>query len=268
MDPPAYGEPADPTGTARPVRPDTEHDVTSPHADGQDDAIVQSAFDELGRLNLAEHSLESVVRTVTELTARVLPGEPIASVTILRGGRASTVATSGELAVELDEEQYRLGAGPCLSAAATGQPSEIPDMRMDRQWPEFASVAAKAGCDSMLSYPLPVRERVSGALNVYARELTTADERTRDLLARLTAYAVVPVSNMYLYEAAVARAEHLQSALDSRAVIDQAKGILMERFRLTPDAAFQALTRVSMETNTKLRDVAVRFVASGELPQN
>ena len=242
--------------------------MTSPDADGQDAANVRSAFDELGRITLAEHSLESVVRTVTELTARVLPGEPTASVTILRGGRASTVASSGSLALELDEEQYRLGAGPCLSAAATGQPSEIADTRTDQQWPEFAALAAEAGCDSMVSYPLPGQERVSGALNVYARQLTTADQRTRDLLARLTAYAVVPVSNMYLYEAAVERAEHLQSALDSRAVIDQAKGILMERFRLTPDAAFQALTRVSMETNTKVRDVAMRFVGSGEFRQD
>jgi GAF domain-containing protein len=238
--------------------------VTSPDADGQDDAAVQSAFDELGRISFAEHSLESVVRTVTELTGRVLPGRPIASVTIVRGGRASTVATSGDLALELDLEQYRLGSGPCLSAATTGRPSEITDTRADQQWPEFAALAAEAGCDSVLSHPLPGEEQVSGALNVYARELTTVDQRTRDLLARLTAYAVVPVSNMYLYEAAVERAEHLQSALDSRAVIDQAKGILMERFRLTPDAAFQALTRVSMETNTKVRDVALRFVATGE----
>ena len=242
--------------------------MTSPDADGQDAAIVRSILDDLGRITVAEHSLESVVRTVTELTARVLPGEPIASVTVVRGGRPSTVASSGELALVLDEEQYRLGTGPCLSAAATGQPSEIPDMRMDRQWPDFASVAAEAGCDSMLSYPLPVREQVSGALNVYARDFTTAERPTRELLARLTAYAVVPVANAYLYGAAVARAEHLQSALDSRAVIDQAKGILMERFRLTPDAAFQALTRVSMETNTKLRDVALRFVATGEFPQD
>ena len=265
---PDAGETADPTGTARPVRPDTEQYVTSPDADGQDAALVRSAFDDLGRITLADHSLESVVRTVTELTARVLPGEPIASVTIVRGGRATTVASSGELALELDEEQYRLGAGPCLSAATTGQPSEIADTRMDQQWPDFAAVAAEAGCDSMLSCPLPVREQVSGALNVYAREFTAAEPHTRDLLARLTAHAVVPVSNVYLYEAAVARAEHLQSALDSRAVIDQAKGILMERFRLTPDAAFQALTRVSMETNTKLRDVAVRFVATGEFRQD
>jgi AmiR/NasT family two-component response regulator len=70
---------------------------------------------------------------------------------------------------------------------------------------------------------------------------------------------------MYLYESAVERAEHLATALDSRAVIDQAKGILMERFKLTPDQAFQVLTRVSMETNTKVRDVADGFVRTGEL---
>lgn len=242
--------------------------MTSPDADGPNAAAVQSAFDDLGRINLAEHSLESVLRMVTDVTARVLPGEPIVSLTVVQGGRPSTLATSGPLALQLDQEQYRLGAGPCLSAATTGRPSEISDTRADQQWPEFAALAAEAGCDSMLSHPLPVQEQVSGALNVYARELTAAAPSTRDLLGRLTAYAVVPVSNMYLYEAAVERAEHLQAALDSRAVIDQAKGILMERFRLTPDAAFQALTRVSMETNTKVRDVALRFVTTGEFRQD
>lgn len=239
--------------------------MTTPDADAQHAVAVQSAFDELGRISFAGHSLESVVRTVTELTARVLPGKPIASVTIVRGDQPSTVATSGQLALDLDLEQYRLGSGPCLSAATTGRASEIPDTRSDQQWPEFAALAAKAGCGTMLSVPLPVRGQVCGALNVYARELTAADQGTRDLLARLTAHAVVPVANMYLYEAAIERADHLQAALDSRAVIDQAKGILMERFKLTPDLAFQALTRVSMESNTKVRDVAARFVATGEL---
>ncbi len=239
--------------------------MTTPDAAAPDAAAVRSAFDELGRLSFAEHSLESVVRTVTELTARVLPGEPIASVTIVRDGQPSTVVASGDLALDLDREQYRLGTGPCLSAATTGRPSEIADTRRDRQSPDFAALAAAAGCDTVLSQPLPAAEKVAGSLNVYARRLTSTDERTRDLLARFTAYAAVPVSNMYLYEAAVERADHLQTALDSRAVIDQAKGILMERFKLTPDAAFQALTRVSMESNTKVRDVAMRFVSTGEL---
>ena len=105
---------------------------------------------------------------------------------------------------------------------------------------------------------------MAGALNVYARHSDALAAETRELVSRFAAYAVVPVSNMYLYESAVERAEHLQAALDSRAVIDQAKGILMERHKLTADRAFQALARVSMETNTKVRDVAKRMVETGE----
>ena len=232
----------------------------------EDAVAVQTAFDELGRLSFAEHSLESVLQRVTELAAGVLPGEPVISMTILAGDRPSTVAATGDLAQHLDRTQYRLAAGPCLAAATTGRTAEIVDTRSNTEWPEFAAEAAAAGCDSVLSFPLPVREKVSGALNVYARQFSAADEGVRRLVSRFADYAVVPVSNMYLYESAVERAEHLAAALDSRAVIDQAKGILMERFKLTPDQAFQALTRVSMETNTKVRDIAVRFVASGDLP--
>jgi len=234
--------------------------------DGDADArTVQPAFDELGRMSFAEHSLDSVLDKVTELASRVLPGEPLTSVTIVERGRPSTVASSGDLALQLDEQQYRLESGPCLSAATTGHPAEITDTRTDTQWPEFAAYAAEHGCDSILSVPMPVQEDVSGALNVYARRLSVADEPTRDLVSRLVAYAVVPVSNIYLYETALERAGHLRAALDSRAVIDQAKGILMERYKLTADQAFRLLARVSMETNTKVRDVAERCVETGEL---
>ncbi|MCA0145176.1 GAF and ANTAR domain-containing protein [Blastococcus sp. LR1] len=230
-----------------------------------DSAVVQPAFDELARLSFAEHSLESVLDKVTELATRILPGRPLASVTILAGGRPTTVAASGELANELDQVQYRLGAGPCLEAASTGRHAGIPNTHAERTWPEFAAEAAARGVDSIFSYPLPSQELVQGGLNVYARQADVDDPRTRDLVSRLAAYAVGPVSNIYLYETAVDRAEHLQAALESRAVIDQAKGILMERFKLTADQAFQILARLSMERNVKLRDVAIQFVHTGEL---
>ena len=235
----------------------------TPPAD--DSAVVQPAFDELARLSFAEHSLESLLHTVTELATRILPGRPLASVTIIGDGHPSTVAASGEPAVALDEFQYRTGAGPCLEAASTGRRMTIPDTRSDATWPAFAAEAAASGFDSVLSFPLPAPERVSGAMNVYARHVDVADPRTPELVSRLAAYAVGPVSNMYLYESAVERAAHLQAALESRAVIDQAKGILMERFKLTADQAFQILARLSMERNVKLRDVAAQFVHTGEL---
>jgi len=229
------------------------------------DDLVQRAFEELGRMSFAEHSLESVLQRVTDLAARVLPGEPVTSVTIVDDGRSSTVASSGPLALELDRVQYAQGSGPCLEAALTGQLVELLDTSADDRWQPFPQLAAERGCRGILSFPLPPQELITGGLNVYARTSQPLDERTRDVAARFAAYAVVPVSNMYLYESAVERAEHLKAALDSRAVIDQAKGILMERFKLSADQAFSALAQVSMETNTKVREIAERFVETGQL---
>lgn len=231
-----------------------------------DAALVQPAFDELGRLSFAEHSLESFLQKVTDAAARVLPGRPSASVTVLRAAGPSTVAASDPLARALDTAQYRLGEGPCVAAASTGLAAEVPDTGAEQRWAAFAALAAEQGFGSVLSHPLPPHEQLSASLNIYSPQPHATDDHTRALVARVAAYAVVAVSNMYLYRSALERAEHLQVALDSRSIIDQAKGILMERFKLTPDQAFQALARVSMEHNVRVREVAERFVESGELP--
>jgi GAF domain-containing protein len=238
------------------TRPDQE-----PDAD-----LAQSVFEELGRLSFAEHSLESFLQQVTDAAARVLPGRPLASVTVIRKRGPSTAAASDPLAVALDEVQYRAGDGPCVEAATTGRPAEVPDTAAERRGTALAATAAEHGFGSVLSHPLPAHEQLSAGLNIYSPRPHATDEHTRALVARFAAYAAVPVSNMYLYRSAVERAEHLQVALDSRIVIDQAKGVLMERFKLTPDQAFQALARISMEHNVRVREVAQRFVESGELP--
>jgi GAF domain-containing protein len=236
--------------------------VTRPYPRPDD---VQNVFEELARISFAEHSLQSLVQHVTDVAAQVIPGEPVTSVTIVTDGRPRTVAASAPLAMELDGTQYRLGAGPCLSAATTGRTAEVPDTSADTLWPAFSREAAARGCTRIMSVPLPVQELVSGGLNVYLRGARPQDESATALATRFAGYAVVPVSNMYLYTSAVERADRLAAALDSRSVIDQAKGILMERFKLTADQAFQALVRVSMESNLKVREVAERFVRTGEL---
>jgi GAF domain-containing protein len=231
------------------------------------DDLAQLAFDELGRISFADHSLESVLQRVTDLAARVLPGEPATSVTIIDGGgRPSTVAASHPLARQLDQVQYAQGSGPCLQAATSGVVVEVLDTATETRWAPFPQVAAQRDCTGVMSFPLPPQELTSGGLNVYSRTSQPLDETTREVSARFAAYAVVPVSNMYLYESAVGRAEHLRTALDSRAVIDQAKGILMERHRLSADQAFSALAERSMESNTRVREIAQRLVETGELP--
>lgn len=177
---------------------------------------------------------------------------------------------TGQLALDLDESQYGRGYGPCLEAARGGTPTEIPDARTEARWPDYIQVAVERGCLSSLSLPLKVPDPLAAGMNIYARQPDAFDEGSRSLAARIAHIAGhiagVAVSNMYAYQSARKQAENLQLALQSRAVIERAKGILMERFRLTPDQAFQTLTRVSMKTNTKLRDVAERLVETGELP--
>ena len=225
-----------------------------------DELLIRALVADLGRLPFADHPLDALLRQLTETLATALPGLAAASVTVFRQGHFSTAAASGPVATDLDLVQYRQGGGPCMVAARTGGPVSVPDVRAELRWPGFAAAAAERGVFSVLSHPLAAPDPVQASLNLYAAE---ADERA----ARLAAHVVVPVSNMYLYRRALERAEHLEVALDSRGVIDQAKGILMERFRLSADQAFQALARLSMERNVRLREVAERLVSTGEIPE-
>jgi ANTAR domain-containing protein len=108
-------------------------------------------------------------------------------------------------------------------------------------------------------------EQVTGALNIYAREPHAFDEDSRTAATRFAPYAAVAGGNLHAYRSARDLADNLQIALDTRGVIDQAKGILMQRHKLTADQAFQLLVRASMKTNRKLRAVADDLVHTGEL---
>ena len=226
----------------------------------------EHALERLGRIRLTDHSMRSLLGEVADLLRGSLPGHPEASVTLLTGDRPSTAVFTGEPALTLDEVQYDTGHGPCLRAAREGVVVEVVDARTDDRWPDYLPAAVEHGRLSSLSLPLPLHEGVSGGFNVYAREAGAFDEGSRDFARRFADYAGVVAGNMLVYESALDRARNLEAAMISRAAIDQAKGILMERHKCTPDEAFRALTRVSMETNTKLRDVAARFVETGELP--
>ena len=221
------------------------------------------ALERLGTLPLREHSMQSVLETVVQLARQVLPGEPECSISLLQNDRASTAVSTGQLAVDLDESQYGRGYGPCLHAAATGELTEVSDARTEPRWPDYARSAWEHGSGSSLSVPLPVAEGVAGALNTYAREPYAFDEDARAAAQRFAPYAAVALSNMHAYESARDLAGNLEAALQSRAVIDQAKGILMERHKLTADQAFQALVQVSMRRNRKVRLIAEELVLTG-----
>jgi GAF domain-containing protein len=225
------------------------------------------ALERLGRLSLRELSMDSLLQTVADLTKTVMPGSPEASVCLLVRDRPTTVVSTGSLATDLDETQYDRGHGPCLHAARTGRVTEIPDTRVEARWPDYTPRAVERGNLSSVSIPLPIDEdqRVAGALNIYARRPNAFDEASRSVALRFAPYAAVAAGNLYAYQSARDMADNLETALQSRAVIDQAKGILMERHKLTADQAFQLLARASMNGNRKLRDVADHLVHTGDL---
>jgi GAF domain-containing protein len=230
-------------------------------------ASASEALERLGRLSLRELSMDTLLQTVAELSKSVLPGDPEASVLLLVRDQPRTVVSTGEVALALDERQYERGHGPCLHAARTGELTEIADTRTDRRWPDYVPRAVEAGILSSLSVPLAIDEdeQVSGALNIYARQPDAFDDDSRSVATHFGPYAAVATGNLYAYQSARDMAENLQTALESRAVIDQAKGVLIERYKLTPDQAFQLLAQASMNANRKVRDIADELVRTGEL---
>jgi GAF domain-containing protein len=238
-------------------------------ADSQSRPVsAAQALERLGRVSLRDHSMESLLQSVVDLTTTVVPGDTEASITLLVKDSPTTVVSSGRLATDLDETQYDRGHGPCLHAARTGELTEVGDTRTDRRWPDYMPRAAGHGNLSSLSVPLVIDEddQVTGALNIYAREPHAFGADSRGAATGFAPYAAVAAGNMHAYQSARDRVEDLQAALRSRAVIDQAKGILMGRHNWTADKAFHVLAYTSVTTNTKLRQVADHVVRTGRLP--
>ncbi len=225
------------------------------------------ALEQLGRLALREHCMKSLLQSVAELATEVMPGNPEASVSLLINDRSSTAVFTGRLALDCDESQYGRGYGPCLHAAGSGELVEVADARIETRWRDYMERAVEHGALSSLSVPLPINEGIAGAINVYARKPHAFDEDSRSVATRFAAYAAVVAANMYAYEEARDLIEHLERRVESRAVIERATGILMERYELTADQSLQALIRAARRTDTKARDIADTLVRTGEFPQ-
>jgi len=220
------------------------------------------AFAELGRMKLGEGDLRAVLGRVAELARQTLPGVVGASVTLVESDRAFTAAFAGQLALDLDETQYQEGFGPCLEVAQSAGTVTVPDMAAETRWPAFARQALAAGVRSSLSVALPLQEAVLGALNIYAAQPATFDRDAIELARTFAGYAAVAIANARLYQATATLAEDMRRAMETRAVIEQAKGILVAQQRCTPERAFEMLTRLSQSTHRKLRDCAADLVTS------
>ena len=207
-----------------------------------------------------------VVIVLDELTERVTAtlGLVGSGVSLLKDGRLQFVTAVPDLAVELERIQEEQEQGPCLDAARTGQLASVPDLRAEAErWPDYVASAARLGVVSVLGIPLRLEETRVGALNLYSgsiRDWAEEDVAAASVLADMATSYLVNASKLDQHRVL---ADQLQGALQSRVVIEQAKGMVAQARGLPVDAAFQLIRRHARDNNTGLHAVAEAIVQDG-----
>jgi putative methionine-R-sulfoxide reductase with GAF domain len=225
-----------------------------------DEDDLQAALLGLSRLVAGSDPLEALLTQVAEFAVRAIPGADGAGVTMHNDGTSSTVAASAPFVGDVDNIQYGLGEGPCISAAAQRRTVKSGSLGGDTQWPRFGPRVGRLGVHSALSLPLVVEDEVIGAINVYAHSKSAFDEHASEIGELYASSAAVAVHNARVLVNARRLASELQAAMTTRAVIDQAIGIIISRSGGTAAEAFAALRTMSQNEHTKLAIVAQRLV--------
>ena len=222
------------------------------------DGLAQMLSD-LARSLQNQDSVEDTLRGIVTAAVHNVPGAQYAALTVVAARRkVSTPAATHEVAREVDRAQYETGQGPCLDATWEQQTVRLPDMAGEDRWPEFTPRALALGVRSMLSFQLYVVANNLGALNLYSTDTEAFGDESENVGLLFASHAAVAMAGAH-------KVQDLGRAISMRDLIGQAKGILMERHRLTADQAFDLIVRASQHANVKVAEIARRLTETGEL---
>jgi ANTAR domain/GAF domain len=217
-------------------------------------------------------TVQDVLEQVVDATVSVASQADVVSVTLRSpDGRFHTPIATHSVAQLLDECQYELGEGPCVTAALNPGPgfAAWPDhCQADSPWPGFTQAARKLGVEAVLSLsllPTPIPPRLSGALNLYSESPDGLDAIDKDAILLLATHASLALATTEAVTSAKLREAQLHQAIDSRDVIGQAKGILMGRRNISAEEAFNILRASSQNLNVKLTEVAKVLTAQPDI---
>lgn len=211
---------------------------------------------------LDARTVVEVLEHVVDAAHRLVPGADLVSVTLRSpGGAFHTPVETDPLATELDQVQYDTGEGPCVDAARMSSPGYVrsDDLATEAAWPTFGPAAAARGFTVVLSSVLMPDSKpphLSGALNIYSRHAGALRQDARDVALLLATHASLALAATQAVTRADLHEAQLRRAIESRDIIGQAKGILMQRRGIGADEAFDLLRRVSQDLNVKVVELA------------
>lgn len=202
-----------------------------------------------------QHALAVITRGAVAVIAGA---EQAAVMTAVGPKQLAGNAVYGDLPPRVMELQNTIGEGPCLEALNKTSQVLVTDLRTDSRWPRFAGAAAQLGVRSMLCTPLAAQDRILGSLTLSSAQPDAFDGESMAVAAVFAAHATLALLGVH-------QVRDLNAMADTRDLIGQAKGILMERYKIAPDAAFRLLLTASQNTNVKLRRVCEQLADTGEL---
>ncbi len=224
------------------------------------DTAYAAYFARISEGLLEDPAIPPTLQRVVDRALEVVPGCEAVGMTVRHGSRADihTAATS-DLALQADDLQYELDEGPCLDAARGAGTLVSDDLRHEPRWPRWAEEASRLGLRSVLSIRLHTDVENAGALNCYSRTTRAFAPDGVELAEIFAVHAASVLSQAKLVTG-------LRTALESRHEIGMAQGVLAVTYGISYEHAFELLRRCSMDTNTKLRDLARRVVRERGLP--
>jgi GAF domain-containing protein len=239
--------------------------VLSPTQREADEAELYAGLRRVAGIVAGAQGVIDLLRDVAEFAAQAIPGADDVGVALIdpRQGISSvqTWAATAMLVHEIDTVQYtELNEGPCITCMQSRRPTVSGSLGSDSRWPHFGGRIARMRMHSALSLPLMVDDQVIGSINAYAKSRDAFAEHAVRLGSQFAKPAAISVYNAQLLATAQERTLRLQRALDTRAVIDQAIGIIRSRSGSNAEEAFERLTRISQTDNIKLHAVAERLV--------
>jgi hypothetical protein len=242
--------------------PTESRDRSNDMADVRRGKFIRDVADVVQLVHQEAIDVDLLIGELTERAAKSVPGARYAGITVAdRDGAVHTASSTGRYPELLDKIQQAHREGPCLSAAWEQRVIRIDDLALDRRWPVYSRDAVEqTPIRSIVSFQLFTEHQMMAALNLFAEQPDVFDDDAVEL-------GLIFATHTALAWKIARRETQFRRALASRDILGQAKGMVMERFKIDAEQAFELLKRLSQNSNTPVAAVARRFVESEPLGQ-